>query len=238
MKLVKKYAEQVDMFVKVCHRLAKDRYCTSSGGNLAWRLEPDLILITPTQLYKGDIGEKDVVFINMKGETVEGRRKPTGEKPMYLKFFRARPDIVTVIHCHPPAVCAVAVMKGKNVLMRPYYPETSIEAGPVPIVPYAEPLTEELAENFAPFLPKYNNFIMENHGLVTMTRMNIYETLQQVELLECSADSILKALSCGDLKEISRKEVANLDKTMKTRHLPLMGAPGVNKSLTDLFFDK
>ena len=53
--------------------------------------------------------------------------------------------------------------------MRPLFPETTIEIGPVPVVPYAEPLTEELAENFAPFLPRYNSFIMENHGLVTMT---------------------------------------------------------------------
>ena len=56
MKLIKKYAAQAEEFVKVCHKLAKYLYVTSSGGNLAWKLEDNLLLITPTKLYKGDIG--------------------------------------------------------------------------------------------------------------------------------------------------------------------------------------
>jgi L-fuculose-phosphate aldolase len=70
----------------------------------------------------------------------------------------------------------MAISSGENWLMRPIFPETTIEVGPVPIVPYAEPLTERLAENFVPFLPKYNSFLMQSHGLVTMSRGSIKET--------------------------------------------------------------
>ena len=155
---------------------------------------------------------------------------------MYLKFFDMRPDIVSVIHSHPPCVCALAISKAKNWMMRPLYPETTIEVGPVPVVPYGEPLTEKLANNFEPFLPKYNNFIMENHGLVTMTRAGIKQTLMNVELLEMSARSVLLALQAGDIKELDRKAVRDLSNTMRTRNLPLFGAPGVNKSLEELYF--
>jgi len=127
-------------------------------------------------------------------------------------------------------------MKGKNWLMRPFYPETATEVGPVPVVPYAEPLTLQLAANFSPYLQKYNSFIMENHGLVTMTRGDIYWTLLTVELLESSANSMLKGLSAGSLKELDRKAVRNLWNVMKTRDLPLFGAPGANKSLEDMYF--
>ncbi len=236
MNLQKKYSKEVSLFVKVCGRLARNSFVTGYGGNLAWKLEKDLILITPTQMNKGDIAEDDVVFINRKGDTVEGKRKPTGEKPMYLKFFEERPDVVSVLHCHPPCVCAFAIMKGKNWLMRPFYPETATEVGPVPVVPYAEPLTLQLAANFSPYLQKYNSFIMENHGLVTMTRGDIYWTLLTVELLESSANSMLKGLSAGSLKELDRKAVRNLWNVMKTRDLPLFGAPGANKSLEDMYF--
>jgi L-fuculose-phosphate aldolase len=222
----------------VCGRLAQNMYVTSSGGNLAWKLEENLLLITPTKMNKGDIRTGDVVFIDLKGNVIEGMRRPTGETPMYLKFFNLRPDIVSVIHSHPPSACALAIVKGKNWLMSPLYPETSIEVGPVPVVPYAEPITEKLAQNFVPFIPKYNSFIMENHGLVSMTRGDIRETLMNVEILEMTAKSILLALHAGGIKELDRQAVRDLSNTMQTRGLPLMGAPGVNASLEALYFSQ
>jgi L-fuculose-phosphate aldolase len=238
MKLVEKYAQQVDQFIAVCGWLAQNLYVTSSGGNLAWKLEDNLLLITPTLMNKGDICPADVVFIDLKGSVVEGTRRPTGETPMYLKFFNFRPDVVSVIHCHPPSICALAITKGKNLLMRPFYPETTIEVGPVPVVPYAEPITEKLAANFVPFLPRYNSFIMENHGLVSMTRGGIRDTLMNIEILEMTAKSVILALQVGEIQELDRQAVRDLSNTMKTRNLPLMGAPGVNRSLEDLYFDQ
>ena len=236
MKKIEKYAAEAQQFIAVCHRLAQTQYVTSSGGNMAWRLEDNLLMITPTKLYKGDIQPEDLVFIDIQGTVIEGMRKPTGETPMYLKFFTLRPDIVSVIHCHAPNVCAMAISKNKNWLMRPIFPETTIEVGPVPLVPYAEPLTEQLAENFAPFLPKYNSFLMESHGLVTMSRDGIKETLMLVELLELSAKSILQALAVGKIKELKRQDVRDLGNTLRTRGLPLFGAPGMNDSLEALYF--
>jgi ribulose-5-phosphate 4-epimerase/fuculose-1-phosphate aldolase len=48
MKKSEKHTAEVTEFIEVCHTLAQNQYVTSSGGNLAWRLEDDLLLITPT----------------------------------------------------------------------------------------------------------------------------------------------------------------------------------------------
>jgi len=128
-------------------------------------------------------------------------------------------------------------MEGENLLMRPFFPETSHEVGPVPVVPYAEPLTQQLADNFEPFIRKYNSFIMENHGLVTMSSEGIDYTMMNVELLEASACSILKALAARrELKELSREAIEGLDNVMKQRNCPMFGAPGVYESLVELYF--
>lgn len=235
--LIEKYANETALFVKVCRKLSDNMFVAGYGGNMAWKLEDDVILITPTKMNKGDITPADVVFINRAGDTIEGARRPTGERPMYLKFFEDRPDIVSVIHCHAPNVGAFAIMDGPNLLMRPFFPETSHEVGPVPLVPYAEPLTQELADNFGPFIQKYNSFLMENHGLVVMSPDSIEWTMMNVELLEMSAYSILKALAAGQkLKELSREAIRGLDNVMKERNCPMFGAPGVNKSLVDLYY--
>jgi L-fuculose-phosphate aldolase len=237
MAFLEKYEQEVSTFVDVCHHLAEQLYVTGYGGNLAWKLEENLLLITPTQRNKGEVEAEDVVFIDLEGHRVEGKRRSTGETPMYLKFFRERPDIVSVLHCHPPAVCAMAIADGTNYLMRPLYPETTTEIGPVPVVPYAEPLTDKLAENFSDYLPRYNSFIMENHGLVTMSRGGIQWTLYNVEVLESTAKSVLMALGAGyKIKDLSRQEVIDLGNVMTSRDLPLFGAPGVNESLEEMYF--
>jgi L-fuculose-phosphate aldolase len=237
MSLLKKYAEQVDTFVGICHRLSDRMYVTGYGGNLAWKMEDDVLLITPTQTNKGDVTAQNVVFINGKGETLEGQNRPTGETPMYLNFFRERPDIQSVIHCHPPLTNAFAIIKGKNWLMSPLFPETITEIGPVPVVPYGEPLTQKLADNFLPFLPKYNAFLMENHGLVIMSSLDINWTMMNTELLEMTSMHIHNAMIYGnDLKEISKEDLRDQDNVMKARNLPFMGKPGVNQSLVDVYY--
>jgi L-fuculose-phosphate aldolase len=237
MSLFEKYSKEIEQFVKVTGKLAENMYVTGYGGNAAWKLEDDLILITPTMMNKGDITPADVVFISMAGDVVEGTRRPTGERPMYIKFFNDRLDIRSVIHCHAPNVGAFAIMDGPNLLMRPFYPETSHEVGPVPVVPYGEPLTQQLADNFEPFIRRYNSFIMENHGLVTMSPEGIDYTMMNVELLEMSAYSILQALAAGrELKELTREAIEGLDNVMKERNCPMFGAPGEYASLVELYF--
>jgi len=68
-----------------------------------------------------------------------------------------------------------------------------------------------------------------------MTGEGIKEIRMKVELLEMSARSILLAMQAGKINELNREAVRELNNTMRTLDLPLFGAPGVNKSLEDLY---
>jgi L-fuculose-phosphate aldolase len=235
MRLIERYAAEVQEFLGVCGRLAAERFVTSHGGNLASRLDEDLYLITPTKLNKGELRAEDLVFITAAGKVREGLRAPTGEMPMYLDFIRARPDLRSVIHCHPPYTNAFTLLEQGDWLMRPIFPETVIEVGPVPVVPYGEPLTQQLADNFAPFVRRYNAFLMENHGLLLVSPEGIGRAMQLVDILEVTSISLLQALAVGKVKVLSREAIRGLENTRRTRRLPIMGAPGVNASLEDLY---
>jgi L-fuculose-phosphate aldolase len=236
MTYLNKYDAEVNSFLKVCHQLSAKMFVTGFGGNLAWKLEDDLILITPTMMNKGDIQKDDLVFINGEGETIEGTKRPTGEKSMYLKFFKERPDITSVIHCHAPNACSFAIMEGDH-LMKPYYPELTHEVGPVPMVPYGEPLSQLLADNFSDYLQTYNTFLMENHGLVSMSPLGIDWTHMNVELLEMSCYSLIQAIASGQtMKILTKQDVKDLDNVVLKRDCPMFGAPGVHSSLVDLYF--
>jgi L-fuculose-phosphate aldolase len=234
--LQQKYRVEVEQFVGVCRRLAANGYVTSQGGNLAWRLDEDVILITATRLAKGEHGPEDVVFVDGSGRCLAGSRQPTGELPIYASFFRDRPDVRSIIHCHPPCCSALAIRKGENPLMRPLFPEVILEIGPVPLVPYATPLTQALADQFRPFLQKYNAFLMQNHGVILVSPRDPSWTCGLVEELESTADSALRALAAGEVSEIPREALVEMDRIMTIRSLPRCGAPGVNPSLLELYF--
>jgi hypothetical protein len=68
-----------------------------------------------------------------------------------------------------------------------------------------------------------------------MTGEGIKETRMKVELLEMSTRSILLAMQAGKINELNREAVRNFSNTIRTLDLPLFGAPGVNKSLEDLY---
>jgi L-fuculose-phosphate aldolase len=236
LSLEEKYRSEVATFVSVCRRLADRGYVTSQGGNLAWRIADDVILITATRLAKGEHGSGDVVFVDGSGRRLAGSREPTGELPIYVSFFRQRPDVRSIIHCHPPCCGALSISTGDNPLMRPLFPEVVLEIGPVPLVPYATPLTQDLADRFQPFLQKYNAFLMQNHGVIVVSSRDPVWTCGLVEELETTADAVLRALAAGRLQEIPRQALVEMDHIMTIRGLPRCGAPGVNASLVDLYF--
>ncbi len=241
-ELQKKYERQIKEMVSVCRALADDKYVTSHGGNVSWAVDRPAridsnIIITPTKKFKGSIEFDDVCITDYHGNVLYAPQgsKPTSELPFHLLLFHERPDIASIVHAHPPHTTAFATNKGINYLSWPILPEPTTEVGPVCVVPYSEPGTEKQANNFKGYLDKYNAFLIESHGIVVVSRENVERTMQLVDLVECTAQTILSLLKLGEIKSIPKEEVENLEKTMKARDLSLPGKPGVWKRLSDCY---
>ena len=101
---------------------------------------------------------------------------------------------------------------------------------------YAEPITDELADAFDPVILKTNAWLMENHGITMCNNEGVGRAFELLEMIEALAQSITVALACGNIVEIPREEVIKLEKTIKTRGLPMPGLPGHNAGLEELYF--
>jgi len=241
-ELQKKYESQIKKMVSVCHSLADDKYVTSHGGNLSWAVDRPLtiesnILITPTKKFKGHIEFDDICIVDYEGNILYAPEmsKPTGELPFHILLFHERHDIVSIVHAHPPYTTALAICDAGKYLSWPLLPEPTTEIGPVCIVPFAEPLTQKLANNFRRYLDKYNAFLMGKHGITMVYPEDLERTRQLIDLIECTSKSIIMALAAGKLKSFSKDEVAELENTRRTRNMPLPGRPGMWKSLVDCY---
>lgn len=233
----KQYQNRIEEIVHAANRLAALGYVTSQGGNLSLRADEKTILITPTQVAKADICFDDICAIDMNGSIIyakEGRR-PTGEWPFHLRIMKNRPDVKGIIHAHPPILTGFAIAGG-DILQRAYLPEPAFEVGPMMMVPYAVPLSEELAENFDSVIHLSNGFLMENHGCVMVSPDGLKRCLEMMEMMEAQGKSIIVAKLLGNLQAFDSRRIDELDeKVMKVRNMPMPGLPGAVNKLSDIF---
>ncbi len=224
-ELQTKYKREIEELVEACHRCAELGYVTSSGGNLSYRLEENLILITPTKTPKRQMRFEDICFIDSEGNIVyapEGK-KPTGETPFHVRIMNMRKDVRAIVHAHPPVLTGFAIA-GTDLMERPFLPEPILEVGPMLNVAYATPLSDELSENFDAVIHKSNGFLMQNHGALVCNVNDITEAVEHMEMMEAMAKSICVAKIIGNANEIPTEYVRDLDNVIRIRNLKMPGS--------------
>ena len=236
LELRTQYQKQIEELSETSKRMAALGYVSSHGGNISYRVAEDVVLITPTKVPKRKIEFNDVCIINMKGEVLYAApgRKPTGETPFHLRIYQQRPDVTGIVHGHPPVMTGFAIAH-TDLLEKPLLPEPCMEVGPMLMVPYGEPLSQQLAEHFDSVIHTANGFLMKNHGALMVSSEGVERALDFLEIMENTAISALVAKLLGGCDLIPREEVGNIDRTIATRNLPMPGLPGTYSSLLDAF---
>ena len=178
--------------------------------------------------------EEDICAIDLQGNIVyapEGK-KPTGETPFHTRIIRMRPDVKTIVHAHPPVITGFAIAHS-DLLAKAILPEPIIEVGPVLNVKYATPLSEELSESFDAVIQKSNAFLMENHGFLICGGDNVLNTVEQMQMIEAMAQSLVVAKTIGEVEFLTDANVKELEDVIKIRNLKIPGY--MQESLSDIY---
>lgn len=167
--------------IEICHNLYQKEFVAATDGNVSARLGKNKILCTPTSVSKGKIKENDLVLIDLQGNIIKGKRKPSTEILMHLAIYKNRDDVKAVVHAHP--IFATAYASSKLTLDLPILPEVILNLGIVPVCEYATPSTEEVVNSILPHLKKTNVLLLQNHGAVTFGK-TLHEAYYLMEKLE------------------------------------------------------
>jgi L-fuculose-phosphate aldolase len=193
--------------VRVCRRLYERGLVAGPDGNVSVRLLDGTILVTPSGMSKVDVGDEDLVMVDLEGRLQGRARAPSSELQMHLRIYQRRPDAMAVVHAHPPLATGFAVA-GEN-FMAPVLPEVILQMGGVPLIPYATPGTSALADSFEPFLDRHEAFLLANHGATTFgPSLDIAH--QRMESLEHAARILFTARMLGRVNELSASDAGAL----------------------------
>jgi L-fuculose-phosphate aldolase len=186
---------------KICRQIYEKGLTYSTGGNVSVRVSEDEFLIKPADFCFGNLKAQDFIIINSASEILKGPKgnRPSSETPMHLAVYRDLKDVNAVIHAHSPYTLVFATM---GVPIEPATTFAEEELGMVPVAPYEEPGTQELAESVAKALksvesnlsPPANTpaiaCLLEKHGVLVAGK-NLLQTFYALESLETTARTLL-----------------------------------------------
>ena len=171
--------------------LYANKLLVACDGNISVRLGDNQFLITPSGCPKHMLNPEKLVTIDSEGQVLRGQQKPSSEMKMHLEIYKSRPEIMAIVHAHPPITTAISVAgiefpgnivtEGRDFL------------GPVKMVPYGKPSSLGLAIACAQAMQSCNAIILANHGATTVGK-NLEEAYYRMETLEAVATIYRDAL--------------------------------------------
>ena len=150
---------------EIGRRLYEKGFAAANDGNITVRISDNEVLCTPTMHSKGFLKPDDISVVDMTGKQLSGRKKRSSEALLHLEIYKRRPDIKSVVHCHPPHATAFAV--AREPIPQCVLPEVEVFLGDVPITKYETPGCQAFADTIVPFVDKCNVIILANHGTVS-----------------------------------------------------------------------
>ena len=192
MKLIKERKK----ILEISNKLIAAGVIHNGQGNLSiYDRESGLAAITPSAVPYEKRAVEDICVVDLDGNIVEGKRKPTSEISMHLIYYVKRPDIRAVIHTHAPKATVFGVIGDQPMPMILNEAAMGI-GGAVPIAPYARPGSVKLAQVTYEAVGDGCAAIMAHHGLITVGT-TIELAFSATIAVESTADTIIMARSMG-----------------------------------------
>ncbi|MDX9863677.1 MAG: L-fuculose-phosphate aldolase [Anaerolineaceae bacterium] len=154
------------LIVEYGQKLIRAQLTTGTGGNLSlMNREENLVAIKPSGVDYFAMQPEDVVVVDLDGNKVDGKLKPSSEISFHVGLLKKRADINAVVHTHQVYATTIACMGWE--LPAVHY-LVGLAGNKVPVAPYATYGSKELSDNILNSIGHYNACLMANHGIVTV----------------------------------------------------------------------
>jgi L-fuculose-phosphate aldolase len=188
-------------------RIYNKGFAAGNDGNISYRLSEKEVLCTPTFISKGFMKPEDLCIVDMDGNQVSGKRKRSSEILLHLTILKERPDIKSVVHCHPPHATAFAV--AREPIPQCVLPEIEVFLGDVPITKYECPGGQAFADTVLPFVKRTNVMILANHGTVSYGE-TVEKAYWWTEILDAYCRILMMARDLGKINYFTEGETRDL----------------------------
>jgi len=177
-------------------------------GNISCRVPgEEYIAITPTGMSYDTLVPEDIVVLDLRGNIINGTRKPSIELPLHLAIYNAREDVQAIVHTHSAYATAMAVARRE--IPGAVEDLVQIVGGNVRVNEYALPGTEQLGINTVKAMEGRSAVLLANHGMLGAGR-DLEEAFRVCQVVEKSAQVTLLAQLMGGGVEIPQDDIVGM----------------------------
>ena len=198
-----------ELMCEIGRRIYNKGFAAANDGNISCKLSEDRVLCTPTRVSKGFLKPDDLCIVDLEGKQISGKRKRSSEVLLHLTIMKARAEIRSVVHCHPPHATAFAV--AQEPIPKCVLPEIEVFLGEVAISPYETPGGQKFADTVLPYVKDTETILLANHGTVTYGT-DLEDAYFKTEIIDAYCRILLLAKQLGKVNYYNDDKAAELIK--------------------------
>ena len=204
----------------VGRKLFEEGLTYGSSGNISARIPgTDTCLIKPSGYRFCDLEPNHFILVDINTrEVLKGTSKPSIETPFHTKLYLQWPDAGGVVHIHPEFSIRLSTLGKKVVMMGlDIYGAPALAKG-VPLSKFAQPGTEELANNMVDAMKEHVACLMPHHGCTAIGK-SIEEAATNAKVVEALAEINYKILLVGTRSPLPQSILNMLVEMAKDKNL-------------------
>lgn len=196
--------------------LPKNNLVTMTSGNVSGRdHETNLVVIKPSGVLYDEMTPDDMVVVDLDGNVVEGKLKPSVDTATHLYVYRHRNDVNGIVHTHSPYATSFAAL-GRSIPV--YLTAIADEFGcAIPVGPYAKIGGEEIGKAIVDYIGESPAILMKNHGVFTIGN-SPEAALKAAVMVEDTAKTVHLSLLLGTPDVIPDEEVKRAHERYLTKY--------------------
>lgn len=197
------YEKQRQDLIDTARKMEQYGLIRMSGGNVALRID-DKVLVTPTAMAYDTMVIEDIVVVDLDGNTIEGKRRPTSDLKAILYILNHKPEVKAIIHTHQPKAVALSLICDKL----PLISTTMVDEvkDEVNVAPFTISSDEGMGIQSVEYATKALCVILKNHGIMAFGK-DLNQALSAAIYLEESCDIYLSALATNrDISVLTREQ--------------------------------
>ena len=196
--------EERELVVEYGKKMSAARLSTGTSGNISiYNAEKGLVAISPSGMDYFSTTPEDVVILDLDGNVVDGKRKPSSEWALHTTFYKHKPHARAVVHTHS-VYCTTLAVLGEPI-RAVHYVIGDAGAAEVPCAPYQLFGTEALAEAAMEVCGKSDGVLLGNHGVLVVGK-TVTDAMNKTEAAEAIAKALFLTAQLGGEVPLSDEE--------------------------------
>ena len=178
-------------------------------GHLSARIPGTDTFIFPPRMSPALVRLDNLLVLDVEGNQLSGDGRPNTEFWIHARIYKARPDIQSVCHVHPPS-CVVLGSLGETI--RPLHASGAIFKDTVQVFdPITLIRTRELGDQVAATLGRHSAMLLRGHG-VNVADQDVRRVCVMTLWMEEAANYQLRAMSAGEPRYFTPVELEQMCK--------------------------